>query len=150
VQNSLERLFEGLENTLRNIVAPTITDPYILSQLTAAAEVIGNLSTRVEWTCAQLFEISERVRPILLLAARTKTELPLTGSLLAHSAPDLASSNASLLEARDQHLVALREVQRSLETDPDDEVETAIREFLGWQVAREGELLRTGMFSAKK
>jgi hypothetical protein len=29
-------------------------------------------------------------------------------------------------------------------------VDSAIREFLGWQVAREAELLRTGMFSAAK
>jgi hypothetical protein len=52
--------------------------------------------------------------------------------------------------ARDRHLLALQEVQRSLESRADDVVEAAIREFLGWQVAHEATLLRTGMFSAPK
>lgn len=151
MQNSLDRIFDGLENTLRNIVAPTITDSYILTQITSVAEIIGNLSTRVEWSCAQLLEISLRIRPILeQAAASTPDTLPLTDALLARPVPTAASSNESLLAARDQHLLALREVQRSLESHANEDVEHAIREFLGWQVANESTLLRTGMFSAPK
>ena len=151
MQNSLDRIFEGLENTLRNIVAPTITDAYILTQITSVAEIIGNLSTRVEWNCAQLLEISVRVHPILEQAvAMTPAGLPFTGALLARAVPTAASSSESLLEARDQHLLALREVQRSHGSHVNEDVENAIREFLAWQVAHEATLLRTGMFSAPK
>jgi hypothetical protein len=151
MQNSLERLFEGLENTLRNIVAPTITDSYILTQITSVAEIIGNLSTRVEWSCAELRELSLRVRPVLeLAAASTGDGLPLTRALLVDTPPTTTTSNAELVVARDRHLLALQEVQRSLESRADDVVEAAIREFLGWQVAHEATLLRTGMFSAPK
>lgn len=151
MQNSLDRIFEGLDDTLRNVVAPTITDSYILTQLTSVAEIIGNLSSRVEWSCAQLLEISVRVRPILeQAAASTPHGLPLTDELLARAAPTAVSSNESLLAARDQHLVALREVQRSLESHANEDVEGAIREFLAWQVTKEATLLNTGMFRAPK
>jgi hypothetical protein len=151
MQNSLERIFEGLENTLRTVVAPTITDSYVLTQITSVAEIIGNLSTRVEWSCAQLLEVSVRVRPILTLAAGNgPAALPLTREILAGPEPAAAWPNAELLRARDQHLLALREVQHSLEDHPDSSVEDAIREFLRWQVAHEATLLRTGMFSAPK
>jgi hypothetical protein len=151
MQNSLERIFEGLEDTLRSVVAPTITDPYVLSQVTSVAEIVANLSTRVEWSSAQLQEISDRVRPILeRAAAGSATGLPLTRELLARSAPGPVSPNEALLDARDRHLYALQEVQRSLEHAGDEELERMVREFLSWQVERETTLLRTGMFSAPK
>ncbi|MGE5156332.1 MAG: hypothetical protein ACM3JP_02425 [Betaproteobacteria bacterium] len=151
MQNSLERIFEGIENSLRTIVAPTITDSYILSQVTSVAEIIGNLSTRVEWRCAHLLEVSRRVRPVLELALASAPErLPGTADLLAQAAPDAATPNAQLIEARDAHLAALREVQRDLDDHPDDAVDTALREFLAWQLDHEATLLRTGMFSAPK
>lgn len=132
MQNSLERIFEGLESTLRDIVAPTITDSYILTQVTSVAEIIGNLSSRVEWRADQLLEVSVRVRPILEKAGRTLPRMP-----------SIASSNAELVQARDDHLDALGQVQRSLETADNAEVEALIREFLAWQVAFEASLLRT-------
>ena len=151
MQNSLERIFEGLENTLRSIVAPTLTDSYILTQVTSVAEIIGNLSTRVEWSTAQLLEVTDRVRPIIELAASGGTEeLPRTASVLAEPTPTRSAPNADLVAARDAHLFALREVQHHLETHPDGAVDEAVRGFLEWQVAREATLLRTGMFSAAK
>lgn len=154
MQNSLDRIFAGLAHTLRDVVAPTVEDPYIKSQLIAGAELLGNLSTRVEWNSEQLLDISVRVRPILEQAVAGGMGMRGTPvGLLADDAPTAASSNAALLEARDRHLAALREVQRWLESQSGsvgEELDSAIREFLGWQVTREAELLRTGMFSAAK
>jgi hypothetical protein len=147
MQNSLDRLFEGMENTLRNVVAPTITDSYILSQVNSVAEIIGNLASRVEWNSTQLLEISDRVRPVLEAASG---ELPLTAAVLAGPAAAADWANADLLRARDEHLAALREVQRSLETAPDDDVESSIREFLAWHVDFESSLLRTASSRKKK
>lgn len=151
MQNSLDRLFAGLQESLRTIVAPAITDPYVAGQVASIAEIIGNLSTRVEWRSDQLLESVVRVRPILELAGRRGLrEIPLTGSVLGEPAPTAASTNPELLAARDAHLFALREVQRRLESHPDDEIDAAVRAFLIWQVANEASLLRTGMFSAPK
>ena len=49
MQNSLDRLFTGLARALHHDVLPQLTDPYARSQVTAAAEILGNLSTRVGW-----------------------------------------------------------------------------------------------------
>lgn len=151
MQNSLDRIFEGLENTLRTVVGPTVTDPYILSQVTSVAEILSNLSTRVQWSSAQLLDVTDRVRPILELAARNSPDhLPRTATVLAAPAPAAATDNAELVAARDAHLFALREVQRRLEIAPDAAVDAAVRDFLDWQVVREASLLRTGSFSKPK
>jgi hypothetical protein len=151
MQNSLERIFEGLQHTLREVVGPSISDPYLQSQISSVAEIVANLATRVEWNCAELRELSLRVRVVLEQAGRSAPDaLPETTAVLAGPAPAAGDSNEALLQARDRHLLALREVQRWLEGCADERVEAALRDFLGWQVATEATMLRTGMFSAKK
>lgn len=49
MQNSIERLCEGLAHALHHDVLPRLTDSYARSQVTAAIEILGNLSTRVAW-----------------------------------------------------------------------------------------------------
>ncbi len=49
MQNSIERLFAGLAHALHHDVLPQLTDSYARSQVTAAIEILGNLSTRVTW-----------------------------------------------------------------------------------------------------
>lgn len=49
MQNSIERLFAGLAHALHHDVLPQLTDTYARSQVTAAIEILGNLSTRVTW-----------------------------------------------------------------------------------------------------
>ncbi len=141
MQNSLDRLFDGLQDTLRNVVAPAIDDPYVASQLASAVEVLANLATRVEWRCDQARELVARARPLLSGATG---ELPLTHALLARAAPDAAATNAELVTARDEHLAALREVQRAGVGD-----EAELREFLAWHVETESARLRSGMFSGR-
>lgn len=63
MQNSLDRLFTGLARALHHDVLPQLTDPFARSQVTAAAEILGNLSTRVRWNddvdTAVLAELAE-------------------------------------------------------------------------------------------
>lgn len=148
MQNTLDRIFEGLEETLRSIVAPTVTDPYILSQVTSVAEIIGNLSTRVQWRTDHLLDVVNRIRPVLQLAGAQR--IPANARLLSEAGPTAATAPDDLLAARDAHLLAFREVQRSIEASPDQAIEEAVRDFVQWQVAHESSLLRTGMFSAPK
>jgi HEAT repeat protein len=49
MQNSLDRLLAGVAKALHHDVLPQLTDPYAQAQVTAAIEILGNLSTRVTW-----------------------------------------------------------------------------------------------------
>jgi hypothetical protein len=65
VQNSLERLCDGIAASLREDVAPAIEDPYARAQVTAAIELLGNLAARVEWRSDLLREEINHVRAVL-------------------------------------------------------------------------------------
>ena len=144
MQNSLDRVFAGLQETLRDVVAPSVRDPYLRGQVTSVVEVLANLATRVEWSCGQLLEVSLRARAVLECAAAVTGSGPPTGELLAAPAPSVQWSNEALLASRDAHLAALREVQRTSQNPPDPDLETALRAFLTWQIEHEATLLRTG------
>ncbi|MFV0463925.1 MAG: hypothetical protein ACK5MP_12140 [Nostocoides sp.] len=151
MQNSLERIFEGLQYTLREVIAPSVSDPYIHSQITSVAEIVANLSTRVEWDCTQARELIEHIGGVL---ERAETAVPggnaLVAQVLAEGPPPPGAGNAELLQARDRHLSALRQVQQTMESSPDSDVDDAIRAFLAWQVETETARLRSGIFSAAK
>ena len=127
MQNSLERLFEGLATSLRDDVAPAVEDPYARAQVSAAIEVLANLAVRVEWRADLLREEIERIRVVLETAPERPAVL---------DAP-IPVETAGLLASRGAHLDALTAA------DPD---EGALQELLTWQLGRELGLLRTGMY----
>jgi hypothetical protein len=127
VQNSLERLFDGIAMSLREDVAPAVGDPYGRAQVAAAIELLGNLAVRVEWRSDLLREEIEHVRAVLETA-------PGRPAVLDEPVP---AGGSGLVASRDAHLDALAQA------DPDDE---PLRDFLSWQVERELGLLRTGMY----
>jgi hypothetical protein len=127
VQNSLERLFDGIATSLREDVAPAVEDPYARAQVSAAIELLANLAVRVEWRADLLHEEIAHVRTVL----ETAPERP---AVLEEPVPE---SGPALAEARAAHLEALERA------DVDD---AALRRFLSWQVERELGLLRTGMY----
>ena len=127
MQNSLERLCDGIAASLREDVAPAIEDPYARAQVTAAIELLGNLAARVEWRSDLLREEIDHVRAVLETA-------PARPAVLDELVP---AGGPGLLASRDAHLDALAQV------DPADD---ALRELLSWQVERELGLLRTGMY----
>jgi len=127
MQNSLERLFEGIATSLREDVAPAVEDPYARAQVTAAIELLGNLAVRVEWRADLLREEIARVRDVLATAAERPV---LLDEPVPAEGPALAGAHAAHLEALAQVTVD----------------EAVLREFLSWQVERELGLLRTGMY----
>ena len=122
MQNSLERLFDGMAAQLRDVVVPGLGDPYARSQALAMVELLGNLATRVEWRCDDLREVLAEVR-----------------GALGEAVPDPSGlGNADLVEARAAALAALA---RALET-PAPELEAVASRLLDAELAR----LRTGMY----
>jgi len=160
IQNSLERLFDGLVASLRDTVGPTVSDPYARAQIAAAAELLANIGTRVQWRTDVTTELIRRLRPVLeqAVAAAGTSDLPATRAVLAR--PMDPSTAAGLLTERAAHLAALAEVQDWLgaagaTTEPATTVGNrseraavaeAVRAFLVWQLDDEGGRLRTGMY----
>ena len=126
MQNSLDRLFEGIATSLREDVAPAVEDPYTRAQVSAAIELLGNLAVRVEWRADLLHEEIARVRDVLATAAARPAVLD----------EPVPADGAALAALHAAHLDALGEA---------DVDEVVLREFLSWQVERELGLLRTGM-----
>jgi hypothetical protein len=127
MQNSLERLFEGLATSLREDVTPAVEDPYAKAQVSAAIELLANLAARVQWRADLLHEEIEHCRAVLETAAERPALLDAT----------LPESGAALSDAHASYLDALSHA---------DVDEAALRAFLGWQVERELSLLLTGMY----
>jgi hypothetical protein len=123
MQNSLERLFDGLASALCEDVLPAVDDPYARSQLLASVELLANLAERVEWRCADLREEIGAVRAVL---GRGDEPLP--------------EDNAGLVEARREALDALARAQEQGLDTPE------LRELLGSRLERELGRLRTGMY----
>lgn len=122
MQNSLDRILQGMAAQLREVIAPSLADPYARSQALAMVELLANLETRVEWRCDQLREVVLEVRAALDGA------VPDPGGM----------SNPQLVEARTQALAALAAAQAD---GRDDLLEVAGR-LLDAELGR----LRTGMY----
>jgi hypothetical protein len=127
VQNSLDRLFDGIAASLRENVAPAVDDPFAKAQVAATIELLANLAVRVEWRADLLREEIERIRAVLETA-------PVRPAVLDEPIP---LDSAGLLASRTLHLDTLAGA------DPDED---ALRELLSWQLERELGLLRTGMY----
>lgn len=133
MQNSLERIFEGMQEALREHVLPEVADPYARAQVSAAVELLGNLATRVEWRVDHLVEEIERVRAVLAAA-------PSRAAVLDEVVP---GEHDGLLGSRARHLDALV----ALQDGPDAAaVDAELRDLSKALLDREFALLRTGMY----
>lgn len=123
MQNSLERLFEGMTTALREDVLPAVDDVYARSQLLACVELLANLAERVEWRCDALRE-----------------EIGAARAVLGAGRDPLPEDNAGLVAARRDALDALARAQEEGLDTPQ------LRAFLGERLERELGLLHTGMY----
>lgn len=143
IQNSLDRLFAGILDTLRDVVLPATDEEYARVQLAACIEILANLATRVEWDRAQLAETSSDAAEALTAAAELADELiPFTESTAPPSDP---------LAARNDALARVSAAIRASDDLPPGLRERAsapLHEFAARHIERELALLRTGMFSA--
>jgi hypothetical protein len=143
IQGSLARLLEGVAASLRSGVAPALTDEYAQMQLAAAAEIVENLATRMEWRRDWLRDEIVAVRRALAdaVSAVPAGALPLAEGVLAQRLPPETASSSELESACIRCLEALGEVaeRAGAEGAP---LPSALLEHLEWELR----LLRTGMY----
>jgi hypothetical protein len=122
MQNSLDRLFEGIATSLRETVLPAVEDPYARSQVTAAIELLGNIAARVQWRTDQIDHLVGRIREVL-----------------GDRGADLPVLTGDPLDDRRAHLAVLAEACK-------DDIDDGVRDLLLEDLAAEFERLRTGAY----
>lgn len=143
---SLDRLFGGMADTLRDTVLPTIDEPYSRTQVAACIELLGNLATRVEWRRDHLRLVTEHADAALAAAMTEVPDLDLVGMV---DAVAVATPDAAPATRRDEALARVAAALRWLDEHPGhDAASTLLLAFAQWHVQHELELLRTGMFRA--
>lgn len=136
MQNSLDRILDGIARSLTEDVAPLVDDPYAKSQVMAAVELVNNLATRVEWRHEPLLADIEAAREVLTAAG---ADVP---------AVEPGASGAAIAEVRRGYLTAVAALQGTdLARRP--EVKALLDDLLRSNLDRELNLLRTGMYSAR-
>lgn len=133
MQNSLERLFEGMQEALRDFVLPEVDDPYARAQVTATIELLGNLATRVQWRVDHLRQEIDWIRAVLACA-------PTRPAVLDERVPE---RDDAILASRVRHHEALVALQEGPEAA---EVDAELRALSAFLLDHEFALLRTGMY----
>jgi hypothetical protein len=122
IQNSLQRIFDGMVSSLTDTVMPHLDDPYARYQLQSMFDLLMNVAERVEWRCADLRQTLDAVEPPLrqaLAAADLPAELAeRLGSLQFR---DDAMTNQQLCALAKEHVDVLAAVQRTVGPPRDDD-----------------------------
>lgn len=135
LQNSLDRLFEGMAASLHEVVVPALDDPFAKAQAVAVAELLGNLAARVEWRCADQLATIAHVREVL---GDLSGETDEVRALLADPVP-AAGEAAELAASTRRHLAALAAAQSALAPE-------RLREVVLWHLDAELSRLRSASF----
>lgn len=143
MQNSLERLMEGMAAQLADTVAPTVADPFAKAQVMAAVELLNNLSTRIQWRTADSALIMDRVAEIL----RAATDAPPRLRDSVNDPRPEAQDVPGTLVADRAYRRALAELQIWLDDQGGhEELRSSVTELVLWDLERELLLLRSGMY----
>lgn len=102
MNNSLERLTEGIVATLRTSVIPNVSDAYARGQAIGVIDLLNNLMPRLEWARAPLAEAVVHRRAALREARALLPQAPLPDGRPTEQAVELA--NASELTAERDRL----------------------------------------------
>lgn len=110
IQNSLQRIFDGMVSSVTETVLPHVDDPYARYQLQCLLDLLMNVAERVEWRSDELHRTLDALEPPLRQAVAAGY-LPEELGALPFRTEEL--TNEQLTELRAAHLEALAALQRS-------------------------------------
>ena len=138
MQNSLPRLFAGINDALVGVVLPAVDDEFARVQLAACIELLGNIAARVEWRADLLDEVTRRAEEAIDAATGLAPGLE-----AALGAPPTAG--AEPIAARDAALARVSRALRWCHAHDPGAVAPLVA-FAAWHLDHERSLLRTGMY----
>lgn len=148
MQNSPDRLLQGAADAVRDVLRHLDSpDPFVRSQLQATAELMDNLAPRIEWRADDLVELIAAIRRTLGGAVDDAPGAPLPFTRDVLQQPVDHTNVDVLVQQRDAHLAALRELQAWAIDDPSGDhpaIGRAVSDLLGWQLETELRQLRAG------
>lgn len=145
MNNSLERLVEGIIATLRTDVIPNVSDDYARGQAIGVIDLLNNIAPRLEWEHAPLLRALDARRAAIVDVSR------LLAKTAAPPPAVEASSSRELLAERDRLDGEICELIERAYALPDSETVLAARERLRQHmhddVAREMKLTKKPLFA---
>jgi len=150
MHSSPTRILEGIAHQLHHVVLPALDDTYAQSQVRAAIELLGNLSTRVIVDPKALLDAVRADRALLeevVAVAPDADELAWITQLLLAPVPD-AEQPSAVEEAARAHLAAVAACVTWLgaSTAPPPELLQRVRTRIADALALELAGLRTASF----
>lgn len=127
MNNSLERLVEGIIATLRTDVIPNVTDDYARGQAIGVIDLLNNIATRLEWEHAPLLRALDARRIVIADVRRLLGESAEAASPVKAMG---AQSSRELLAERDVLDAEICEWIERAYALPDTEAVLAARERL--------------------
>lgn len=151
MNNSLDRLFDGVVHALLNEVIPRLDDEFARGQAYAAADLLNNLRPRIDWAAAPLVEqiaaqeqLRLRLAPLLAnrdapLPPAAPAALPKGGSELKALRDRSDAVYSELIHWLAAHRAALPAIAAQA-------ADTALREYMEAQIRREVGLAAKPLF----
>ena len=145
MNNSLERLVEGIIATLRTDVIPNVGDDYARGQAIGVIDLLNNIATRLEWEHAPLLRALEARRAVIAEVGG------LLGLPAGEVRPTETTSSRHLLAERDRLDAEICDLlERVYRLPEDDDVIAArarLRQHMHDDIAEEMKLTKKPLFA---
>ena len=151
--NSLERILEGIMNSLTTEVVPRINDAFARGQALAIVDLLRNLGPRLEWSHAILWQQIEAQEAVLsrvaeLCAGQAIKPPPVAPCSFGEhpNANELVARRDELNGIVSATLIWLDAERRKLPAALASEVESALRRYMHEQLQRDMSLTAMPLF----
>lgn len=148
MNNSLERLVEGIIATLRTDVIPNVGDDYARGQAIGVIDLLNNIATRLEWEHAPLLRALDARRAVIAEVSRLLSQ---TAASANPASVTGGLSSRELLAERDRLDSEICELLARAYALPDSEPVSAardrLRQHMHDDIAEEMKLTKKPLFA---
>ncbi len=155
MNNSLDRIIDGMIATLRGEIIPRLEDEFARGQAYGAVDLLNNLKPRIDWLVTPFFDEVQAQRRLLEQLADifkgSQPSLPQAPVAIAVEAGATAASIETLRNQLDEHICALidwlAQHERELGAAAVATAQTAFKQHMQVQLKREMGLTPKPLFA---